>query len=270
MINIDRAQIAVPKKIADLIATPNALQAEIDEVRRTGKIKKGIYRDNTVETALITLYQNVCFLCQKKLVDDYDVEHFLPWHSNYPERAYDWNNLHQSCRRCNSKKRKVIYKEKNNAGGVVDILLLDPSDPNVDVEQLIYFCPKTNKAIANCPGNTKVSKTAEFLNETDILSERQAHWISLTNLILNDRWLYTYSLLKQEYSDYQNVTLNLANVTDMNIGDFCYRLLSGYLLSSSDYSRYIKTLFVQKFNIPIALIRKYANCYAAYNNLTEL
>lgn len=270
MINVDRTQIAIPRKISDLIANQSELRNEIDEVRRTGKIKKGIYRDNTVETALITLYQNVCFLCQKKLDSGYDVEHFLPWHPNYPERAYDWNNLHQSCKRCNSKKRKVIYKVQNKSGGVADILLLDPSDPNVDVEQLIFFCPKTNKAVATVGGDTKVAKTVEFLNEADILSERQAHWISLTNLVLDDRWLPTYSLLKQEYRDYQNITLNLANPTDRDIGDLCYRLLSGYLLKSSDYNRYIKTLFIQKFNIQIELIRQYANCYAAHNSLTEL
>ncbi len=44
-----------------------------------------------------------CYICERKLVTDYEVEHFKSEH-NHPKLVQEWTNLFLACRYCNGKK----------------------------------------------------------------------------------------------------------------------------------------------------------------------
>ena len=101
---VDRTTVAVPPRLQD-----NLTEA-MERVRQGQRPDTGIYRHNDVVVRLKRLYLEKCFLCERELRTDGEVEHFLPWHQNFPERAYDWANLHWSCKDCNQRKRYKPYR----------------------------------------------------------------------------------------------------------------------------------------------------------------
>lgn len=93
-----------------------------------------------------------CYLCERKCITDYEVEH---WHSqnNTPAERNDWNNLFLACRYCNGKKSNLFD----------DILNPARSDVEEMISQTISY--KENKAVfCSMVESTGVSKTIELLN----------------------------------------------------------------------------------------------------------
>ena len=267
MRTINRNVIPTPTKLSRLHADPQELQNELNLISNDNKKAKGhIYGDQSVKNALVSIYKNVCFLCQSDISSGYDIEHFLPWSKYHPERAYDWNNLHQSCKACNNRKKKKIYKEldQNEKSKVNDILLLDPSSDNV--ESLITFDPDTCDAISLNADN-KSNLTAIFLNEADCIGLRKDHWIRLNKLLISNEWLEVYFLIKKDYSDYSNTVLDFTKVIDAKVGAFCYRISVGYLSINKEYNIFTSRIFYENTGIDIELIKKYSSEHCSHHNI---
>lgn len=61
------------------------------------------YNGEDVYAQLMEDQHEKCYICERKLVTDYEVEHFKS-ENNYPELVQDWTNLFLACRYCNGKK----------------------------------------------------------------------------------------------------------------------------------------------------------------------
>lgn len=174
------------------VGTPSCLLGDLSsriETIRSGKgPDSGVYAHSEVKACLKTLYKRKCYLCEREIDDGGEVEHFLPWHKDEPERAYDWCNLHWSCKACNGRKRKSVYKDQPVANGAVQrTLLIDPTNVvgGGRIEDLFKFDEKGEAIAVNTgPDPVVIVKTIDFLNEPIPLIQRKDRWREVTNFIL--------------------------------------------------------------------------------------
>jgi uncharacterized protein (TIGR02646 family) len=238
---VDRKTVPVPQKLTEIYAN----QVKFDEAKQAisngTDIRKGLYRHASVELAIESLYKNICFLCQKGVRGNYDVEHLLPWSKYYADRAYNWNNLHQSCKECNQRKKRQDYKELDpqNKSKVTDILLLDPTTD--EVEKLITFDPFSSEASVTKLGIgfPKANTTAHFLNSNAYILAREEHWKAISKILLDEEWLDAYIVLRRAYKNFHQVTLDNTDDTDIKVGSLCYRIAAGYLGITKPYNMYV-------------------------------
>lgn len=181
MRQVDRSSVGVPPSLE------RDLSAEISKIRDGKKARADIYRSDDVLSRLRTLYLHKCFLCEVVVEDKGVVEHFLPWHKDVPERAYQWENLNLSCDDCNNRKRKSPYRvpsDPRQAATRTD--LIDPSNPpfGCKVEELIQF-NKDCEAVSGGKESTKteVNNTINFLNDPIPLRYRSRHWNELMRVV---------------------------------------------------------------------------------------
>ena len=163
MRQINRGSVPKPRRL-DMVEPQDH-----DRIRRGEKPCQTIYRDEEVVVALRKLYRDKCYLCESQVYENGEVEHFHPWHSQEPERAYDWDNLHWSCPCCNGRKRKKKFKEFEGPSRVPKTLLIDPSRPpfGCRLADLITFVKRglEAKSIGERQFERVVVRTVEFLNE---------------------------------------------------------------------------------------------------------
>ncbi len=81
------------------------------------------WNENDVTVQLMSDQHNKCYLCERKLVTDFQVEH-LKSRANHKEDAYNWRNLLCACSYCNGKK-------SNTSDGILNPL-------EKDVENIIF------------------------------------------------------------------------------------------------------------------------------------
>lgn len=65
--------------------------------------QKTSWTGEDVNTQLKNDQNGKCYLCERRIVTDFQVEH-LKSHANNPNIAYDWSNLLWACSYCNQKK----------------------------------------------------------------------------------------------------------------------------------------------------------------------
>lgn len=62
------------------------------------------YKDDQVKRAILDDQDEKCYICERKVTTDYQVEHLVPQAKN-DEEANDWSNLYIACNYCNDKKK---------------------------------------------------------------------------------------------------------------------------------------------------------------------
>ena len=104
----------------------------LEDPNRNAKPKKTeAYRNADVLDAFDRDFYSKCYLTEKQFVNSYtmDIDHFIPQNER-PDLVYEWNNLFPIEHYTN-----MIKPRKTPDGG-----LLDPCDPNDDVEtEILYF-----------------------------------------------------------------------------------------------------------------------------------
>ena len=83
--------------------------------------KKG-YKSDDVNRLLLSDQNDKCYICERKLTTDYEVEH-LHSQKNNPLMKDDWNNLFIACKYCNDKKGdrfdNILNPCKNNIEDII-------------------------------------------------------------------------------------------------------------------------------------------------------
>lgn len=132
MLKVDRNSIPVPANLQNL--TPD----QINHLTDYEKISHSVYGHDNVKAALQKLYGDKCYICECRVGDSYDIEHFLP-KKHFLSLAYTWSNLHKSCTQCNLAKESApfLVKDMNDPKKVIDVLLLDPSSTVYDIYDYI-------------------------------------------------------------------------------------------------------------------------------------
>ncbi|MGL6261665.1 HNH endonuclease [Vibrio sp. WXL210] len=257
---INRNSIQVPQKLATLYANQAEFNSAKQAIANGTDIKKGLYRHESVELAIETLYKDICFLCQKGVKGNYDVEHLLPWSKHFPERAYDWENLHQSCKECNQKKKRHKYKKFDVTDNkkVIDILLLDPTREQVD--QLITFDPFTSESVVTTRGDDvpKAHTTVHFLNSPDYVLARKAHWDAIRDVFTSEEWFEVYSKLRSDYRNYNAINLDFTDALDTKVGSLCYRIAIGFLGINRPYNMFVARVMNENIKVNPHAIKHFA------------
>jgi uncharacterized protein (TIGR02646 family) len=183
MRQINRDAVDMPPRLVAVTSE------EIAQVAASNQAQGGIYRHDDVTQCLRSLYLDKCYMCECAVDEDGVVEHFLPWHKENPERAYQWSNLHWSCDHCNDRKRRGPYckrrEKRPDEKGItpaIETLLIDPSAPPFccRVDQLLEFDKELRVvAISEHAAETRVARTAEFLNDRRPCNDRLTRWADL-------------------------------------------------------------------------------------------
>lgn len=121
---------------------------------------KNKYRQNDVKAALCDMYNRYCCYCEGDiaLTGYAHIEHYKP-KSKYPELCFEWNNLHQSCSKCNTNKNDK-WDDDNP--------ILNPTDD--EPEKYLYFngtilCYVQNdKRAKNTVDHLKLNQRSELMN----------------------------------------------------------------------------------------------------------
>lgn len=118
--------------------------------------QSGTYNIPEVVEALKNEFHNKCYICEQKNIKNINIEHFRPHRGTNRDLMFDWNNLYYACGHCNNLK---LSKYDN---------ILDPGNPDEDVESLIHYgMPILHKRseveITGSIDNEKVNSTVELL-----------------------------------------------------------------------------------------------------------
>lgn len=113
------------------------------------------WSEEDVESQLKADQHGKCYLCERKLIADFQVEHHQS-RTNHPDLTYKWSNLFWSCNYCNGKK-SASYDN-----------MVNPTEENVEelIEQRFDF-PKS-KVVFNSTSTTSISSidsTIELLGK---------------------------------------------------------------------------------------------------------
>ena len=121
------------------------------------KKANGSYNKEDVTERLKKDFNDKCYICEIKNLQDPEVEHRLP-HKNgrYPERKFDWNNLFWCCGHCNRVKNNGKYDS-----GIIDCCKQDP-------EELLDFSLIEDDVLIKAVDNNDEQSvlTAELIYET--------------------------------------------------------------------------------------------------------
>ena len=110
------------------------------------------YDGEDVKQQLMADQHEKCYICERKLTTDFEIEHFKS-QNNYPDLAQEWTNLFMACGYCNRKKSDSLDDN------------VDPLTTNVEEEisQRINF--KLNKALfATTIADVQHDNTVRMLN----------------------------------------------------------------------------------------------------------
>lgn len=128
----------------------------LEKLSEEKKKSKGTCNIPEVINALKEESHGKCYICEQKDIKSINIEHFKP-HKGDKSLKFDWNNLYYSCGHCNNIKL-AKYDD-----------ILDPGNPNEDVEECIHYgmptlLKRSQVEIKACIDNEKVNNTVELLN----------------------------------------------------------------------------------------------------------
>lgn len=186
MRTVDRNKVARPA-VLDPVATASEVLA-YSTAGNAQAVKSSIYGHQTVVTALKQLYLSKCSLCEADAKKDGEVEHFLPHHPQRATRAYDWTNLHWTCKKCNQRKRKDEFKEYCPGTKIVErTLLIDPTNPGgTPVEGMLSFDASLRaRSTPIFQADQLAAKSVDFLNDSIPLQDRSATAHKMKDLLID-------------------------------------------------------------------------------------
>ena len=111
------------------------------------------YDSEEVKQQLIADHQGKCYLCERVLTTDFQVEH-LHSQEHFPEEKYNWHNLFLSCSYCNGKKSNLLDNILNPAQEPIESLI---------TQELDYLNKKAVFKQVNTPASTEVQQTLSLL-----------------------------------------------------------------------------------------------------------
>lgn len=119
---------------------------------------------------LIEDHKSKCYLCERTLVTDFEIEHLRPSAKNDPELRTSWDNLFLSCRYCNGKKLhyfdNILNPTRYNIEEIIQCDLV--ATKSVTFNSIESNHPQVDETIAllnrifNGTGNIRVIKEEKF------------------------------------------------------------------------------------------------------------
>lgn len=88
------------------------------------------YDGEDVKRQLLTDQHEKCYICERKLGTDFEIEHFKS-KENYPDLVQDWTNLFMACGYCNRKKSSSF----DNNVYPINVNVEDEIEQRIDFEK---------------------------------------------------------------------------------------------------------------------------------------
>lgn len=190
------------------------------------------YNQEDVKKQLLEDQYEKCYLCERKLVTDYQIEHYKS-QENYPHLKVEWTNLLLACNYCNNKKSSKYDS------------LLDPLENHIEefIEHTNDFPHKKVVFLSN-RNDKETIKTIKLLSlifngsgiSRKILEERfYEYYLSR----LNSFKKLVNAFLKNPTSEYRNAIIERIQINREFLG-FKYRIIKNHPLLSKEFGEYIK------------------------------
>ena len=151
------------------------------------------YDSEEVKQQLIADHQGKCYLCERTVTTDFQVEH-LHSQEHFPEEKYVWHNLVLSCSYCNGKKSNLFDNILNPAQEPIESLIIQELDylnkravfksANVSLSTEVQQTLSLLERIFN--GSHKMRKIKEERFFEDFLSKMNAFQKAINNFLMAD------------------------------------------------------------------------------------
>ena len=151
------------------------------------------YDSEEVKHQLIADHQGKCYLCERTVTTDFQVEH-LHSQEYFPEEKYAWHNLFLSCSYCNGKKSNLFDNILNPAQESIESLIIQELDylnkravfksANVSLYTEVQQTLSLLERIFN--GSHKMRKIKEERFFEDFLSKMNAFQKAINNFLVTD------------------------------------------------------------------------------------
>ncbi|MEB3076404.1 HNH endonuclease [Capnocytophaga gingivalis] len=151
------------------------------------------YDSEDVKQQLIADHQGKCYLCERTVTTDFQVEH-LHSQEHFPEEKYVWHNLFLSCSYCNGKKSNLFDNILNPAQEPIESLIIQELDylnkravfksANVSLSTEVQQTLSLLERIFN--GSHKMRKIKEERFFEDFLSKMNAFQKAINNFLVTD------------------------------------------------------------------------------------
>ena len=97
-------------------------------------LKTQLYNGEDVKRQLMEDQHEKCYICERKLTTDFEIEHFKS-QNKYPDLAREWSNLFLACGYCNRKKSDSF----DNNEAIFQSLVADKQHDNtVEMLNMLY------------------------------------------------------------------------------------------------------------------------------------
>lgn len=161
-------------------------------------IGQNSWKSDDVNSQLKTDQHSKCYLCERKLITDFQVEH-LKCRKNHAHLAYCWENLFWSCDYCNKKKSDLFDNILNPVENNIEDLIYQKIDfPKSYVE---FHCQDPNSE----KGETTVQLLSRIFNGSNRMRTiREQHFYDYAKsritlfqkMVLS--WLKNYSAAERD------------------------------------------------------------------------
>ena len=151
------------------------------------------YDSEEVKQQLIADHQGKCYLCERTITTDFQVEH-LHSQEYFPEEKYAWHNLFLSCSYCNGKKSNLFDNILNPAQEPIESFIIQELDylnkravfksANVSLSTEVQQTLSLLERIFN--GSHKMRKIKEERFFEDFLSKMNAFQKAINNFLVTD------------------------------------------------------------------------------------
>ena len=128
------------------------------------------YNHQDFQEQLIEDHKSKCYLCERTLVTDYEIEHLRPLSKNNQKQKMSWSNLFLSCGYCNKKKLhhfdNILNPSLHNIEEIIQCILT--STKSVTFKSTTTDNPQVNETIAlltrifNGTGKIRVIREENF------------------------------------------------------------------------------------------------------------
>ena len=142
------------------------------------------YSDDAVKHAILEDQDDKCYICERKVTTDYQVEHLVS-QKNDEGGVNEWGNLYIACNYCNNKKRTsfddIKHPDKYNVEDVIR------HSVDLENERVIF---------SSAIDDPKIKQTVNLL-------ERMFNGTNAPKRVLNETRFY--NKFKQSYNNFQSV-----------------------------------------------------------------
>lgn len=161
------------QELAALEQDPAASKKQLEQARQRRRKAEEKYNHPEIKRALVEMFHGKCAYCesQVRIVAYGDIEHFCPKsHPSCLDYTFSWSNLLLSCSICNNRSHKSNQHYTDVNG---NILLINPTDPNVNPNNHLRFHWDEIAGIASIYGADEKGKTTVHVFDLNGLRGRK-------------------------------------------------------------------------------------------------